>query len=253
MIPFILAAVGGYLVAEGTKDKQIFANGGMTPELQKRLDEMESSRMNIRLKIATIIGVDNALKYLNIDYVVSPFRLIEAAVLKGFITIDEINQDVWESALQEAKDIDERYRDSGEGIGSSDMNAFVSNMLNDAGIKIVVVNNRYQREDKMCWGGNLENGGKIESIAEEIQIIDGDVWDKLKIKSGTQLKEDKAKKEYYKLLEKNGVDDKIKSLTSEQRKEVHDLLEDENYHSLNTYLATKGYYGKSMKESYDKY
>jgi hypothetical protein len=29
MLPFILAAVGGYLIGEGTKDKQILEEGGM--------------------------------------------------------------------------------------------------------------------------------------------------------------------------------------------------------------------------------
>jgi hypothetical protein len=29
MLPFILAGVGGYLIGEGTKDKQIFDDGGM--------------------------------------------------------------------------------------------------------------------------------------------------------------------------------------------------------------------------------
>jgi len=32
MIPFILAAVGGYLIGKGTKDKQIFDDGGMMDE-----------------------------------------------------------------------------------------------------------------------------------------------------------------------------------------------------------------------------
>ena len=147
MIPFILAAVGGYLIGDSMKESQTFADGGETKSdlLKKMAEEIDSKRTNIRLKIATIIGVDKTLMYLDYDYTVSPFKLIETAVLRGFITIDEINEEVWNAAVEEANQIDESYRDSGEGIGSSDMNAFVSRMLNNAGIKIIVVNNRYER------------------------------------------------------------------------------------------------------------
>jgi len=146
MIPFILAAVGGYLIGDSMKDSQKFADGGgVSDSLKKMAEEIDSKRTNIRLKIATIIGVDKTLMYLDYDYTVSPFKLIETAVLRGFITIDEINEEVWNAAVEEANQIDESYRDSGEGIGSSDMNAFVTSMLNNAGIKIIVVNNRYER------------------------------------------------------------------------------------------------------------
>ena len=142
----MLAAVGGYLIGDSLKSNQ-FANGGMTGDVSHIKD---SSPINlkvvlppktIRFKIASIIGVDKALKYLGKDYVVSPFYLIEAAVRKGFITIEEIDENLWNEAVSEAEDID----DSGKGIGSSDMNAFISRMLNSAGIKVGVIDNKYTR------------------------------------------------------------------------------------------------------------
>ena len=157
MIPFILTIVGGYLIGDSMKesgsDALKFSDGG---DLSKRYEEIESQRMNTRLKIATIIGVDKALRYLEKDYSVSPFSLIQSAVTKGFITIDEINQDVWDAAVSEAEDIDETYKDSGQGISSSDINAFIYHMLNNAGIKIVVVDNRYERADKLADGGQTD-------------------------------------------------------------------------------------------------
>ena len=102
-----------------------------------------------------IIGIDEATEYLDKYLVVNPFSLIESAVRKGFITIDEINKNIWDSAVSESESIEETYRDSGEGIGSSDMNAFISSMLNDAGIKVGVKDNTYQR---MADGGGIPEG-----------------------------------------------------------------------------------------------
>jgi hypothetical protein len=122
--------------------------GGKTLEsIRKEIDERN---MKIRFKIALVIGLDKALKYLDMDYVISPFKLIEASVSKGFITIDEIDENIWRAARIEADEINDYYRGSDEGIGSSDINAFVSNMLNEAGIKVSVVDGRYTR---MAEGG----------------------------------------------------------------------------------------------------
>lgn len=141
-----------------------YADGGMTDWEAKR-KEIDDRNMIIRFKIASIIGLDKAIEYLERDYVISPFRLIEAAVSKKFITIDEIDEKLWDAARYEADDIDSSYRDSGEGIGSSDINAFVSYMLNDAGIKVGVVDGRYTR---MANGGMMAKGGDIEKNSIDI-------------------------------------------------------------------------------------
>jgi hypothetical protein len=137
----------GYVVISVEEIK--YADGGQTDWASLR-KEIDNRNMTIRFKIASIIGLDKAIEYLERDYVISPFRLIEAAVSKEFITIDEIDEKLWDAARYEADDIDSSYRDSGEGIGGSDMNAFVSYMLNDAGIKVGVVDGRYTR---MADGG----------------------------------------------------------------------------------------------------
>jgi hypothetical protein len=149
MLPYLFAALGGYLIGDSI-NKQ-YADGGLI----------------VRSRIASIIGIDKALKYLDKDYVVSPFSLIESAVRKGFITIDEINKNLWDEAVIEAEDIEESYRDSGHGIGSSDMNAFISRMLNAAGIKVGVIDNKYTR---LADGG--ETIGFIPyDLEEDLAII----------------------------------------------------------------------------------
>ena len=138
---------------EDYESDEKYADGGMSDNMQEMYKQIENRNMTIRFKIASVIGVDNALEYLEKDYVVSPFRLIEGAVSKGLINIDDINDNLWNEAVLEAEDVDNTYRDSGEGIGGSDMNAFISNMLNSAGIKVGVVDNRYKR---------MANGGETE-------------------------------------------------------------------------------------------
>lgn len=140
------------------KDIDEFDLGGQMIDFQKQRDL-------VRAKIAVTIGIDKAIKYLDRDYVVSPFHLIESAVRKGFITIDEIDENLWQSALGESSEIEESYRDSEEGIGSSDMNAFISSMLNDAGIRVGVVNDRYERLDKD--GNKMAGGGDTASPNSE--------------------------------------------------------------------------------------
>ena len=123
--------------------KKKYADGGT----------MQDKRTNIRLKIATIIGVDKALDYLDKQYVVSPFNLIEGAVMRDIININEINEDLWDAAVSEANDIDRSYRDSGQGISSSDMGVFTRDMLSEVGIKFRLVGSKFERI--MADGGDV--------------------------------------------------------------------------------------------------
>ena len=150
-----------------------YADGGkLYDQMQKKYEywrkRYELNSMMVKSKIALLIGIDKAIDYMGRDYSIHPFRLIEMAVNKGFITVDEIDMNLWNAALSEAEQVTESYRDSGEGIGSSDINAFISNMLNDAGIKVVVKNNQYVREGKMADGGMMKRGGKLMDKANYI-------------------------------------------------------------------------------------
>ena len=46
--------------------------------------------------MATILGIDEAIKYMDgySENVVHPYNLIRSAVVKEFITVDEINKDI---------------------------------------------------------------------------------------------------------------------------------------------------------------
>ena len=134
-----------------------YANGGSLEDMQR---QMEKTNLLIRAKIVNLIGIDETLNYLAKDFVISPFRLLNAAVNRGLITVDDITVDLWDEAVSEAEEIDERYRDSGEGIGSSDMGYFVRSMLNNAGIEV-----------KMADGGEMmRDGGNIKSNLSSLSL-----------------------------------------------------------------------------------
>lgn len=126
------------------------ADGGEV-DFSKKMAKMRSAYENldmiVKSKIAMAIGIDNAVSIMDYDYVVHPFHLIKGAVSSGLLEIDEINGDLVGSAIQEAERIDEDYRDSGEGIGSSDITYFTKSMLRDAGYKTEFINHTLKRVD----------------------------------------------------------------------------------------------------------
>jgi hypothetical protein len=103
---------------------------------------------------------------------------MERAVYYEILGIDEINQDVFESAIYESENIDSIYRDSGEGIGGSDMTHFVYSFMSGAGFKVGFVNNKLERLDEngnpikvtsdlpnttlFEYGGSMASGGTVE-------------------------------------------------------------------------------------------
>ena len=109
----------------------------------------------VKFAFVRAIGFDDAYNLLqNEDLSISPYRLVERAVSGEFIGVHEINKDVVESAIDEARRVTGRYKDSGQGIGSSDMTAFLKNFLDDAGFKTAFISSRLERID--------ENGNAIK-------------------------------------------------------------------------------------------
>jgi len=96
-----------------------------------------------------------------------------------------------------------------------------------------------------------ERGLDEYNVAEAVMGFDSDVTSKLKIESGSELyASDELQKKYI-----AGLDAKIKPAMFSGIKsiQVFDALEDENYHSLNNYLALKGYIkneGNDAKKEY---
>jgi hypothetical protein len=125
-----------------------FADGGdLNDKLSKMRSSYENLEMQVKGKIASAIGIDEAIRIMENDYEIHPFDFIIRAVRSGLLGLDEINRDLVFSALIEAENITEEYRDSGQGIGSSDMTYFTKHVLDYAGFKTGFLNNRLTRVD----------------------------------------------------------------------------------------------------------
>ena len=128
-----------------------FDNGGLANdrfnEVRKRYDMID---LSVKMKIASVLGIDEAMKYLSRyeNYAISPYDLLTRAVYKDFISVDEIDENLLNEAKYESESVEESYAGTGEGIGSSDINAFIVSMLRGAGYKIEVINNSYERMDR---------------------------------------------------------------------------------------------------------
>ena len=127
-----------------------FADGGrvdFNEKMAKMRSAYENLEMQVKGKIASAVGIDEAIRIMENDYEIHPFDFITRAVRSGLLGLDEINRDLVFSALMEAENITEEYRDSGQGIGSSDMTYFTKDVLDYAGFKTGFVNNRLTRVD----------------------------------------------------------------------------------------------------------
>ena len=121
-----------------------------TPEYKEMVDRMQKITYDVKGRVVRAIGLDRAIEFYDIDYPVRPYQLIEKAVRSGFITLDEINERVIDSALETAQDSEDD-----EEVGSSDFTAYLHSFLNDAGFKVGFVKNHLTRE--YANGGDLIN------------------------------------------------------------------------------------------------
>lgn len=100
-------------------------------------------------------------------------------------------------------------------------------------------------------GGLLKRSAKPpktdKKIAKDLMAIEASVWDKLDIESGYQLGSDmELQKKYVAELEKSNVDKLVDS--AKDREKIFDELEDYNYHTLNSYLTSRGHFGQEKKD-----
>ena len=129
---------------------------------------------------------------------------------------------LWNSIQYEAEDIMDSYRDSGEGIGSSDMNYFVRSIFRDIG------------EDDV-WGWDKPREGieedyhqipreKIKRFANLVYNIEGGIMQRLLLK-GRGLSRDAAEK---KLVNDGFTVAEISELESWLKKAIENVAGEEN-------------------------
>jgi hypothetical protein len=146
--------------------------------MERMRNSYDLVEMKVKGKIASSVGIDQAIELMSRDYSIDPIRMIVRAVSSGLLSLDEINKDLVNNAEYVAESVTNIYKDSGEGIGSSDMTYFTKEMLDGAGYKTDFINNRLTRVDEyFADGGMMADGGAIKgsnpSTGEKFGVVVG--------------------------------------------------------------------------------
>jgi hypothetical protein len=99
---------------------------------------------------------------------------------------------------------------------------------------------------------------EAKDFAQRIAYAEGDVLGKLEISSGGEIRSDKVKQAEYVKMMLTALNNRIKlyfpyiptDIKVESLQKVFDILQDENSHLLNNFLALAGFYGEKMKQEY---
>ena len=107
-------------------------------------------------------------------------------------------------------------------------------------------------------------GGEISpetltKFAEDLQQAESEAYDNLDIRSGGQLyRTPSLQKQYASAMNQAFAEltkkhSHLKDINVENGQTIYDYLEDQNYHSLNNYLALRGVFGTKYKQKYESY
>ena len=94
----------------------------------------------VKVKVVMAVGLDSAIEFYDADYPIRPYQLLERAVRAGYMSLDEINERVVESAMEVAEDSEDM-----EEIGSSDETYAMKDFLEEAGFQVDFVDRRLTR------------------------------------------------------------------------------------------------------------
>jgi hypothetical protein len=209
----------------------------------------------VKVKVAMAIGLDRAIEFYDAEYPIRPYQLLQRAVRGGYITLDEITEEVVDSAMETARDSEDM-----DEVGSSDFGAYLRDFLDEAGFKVGYVNGRLTREyaDGGGVSKKLDSGvyrvgkpTKVSSNLYEQKIVE--IFDNGDIATasdyGRKLVDFKSQK--YPIISKEQLDAQFKmanggeirrfnrheQMDSETREEVLDVLSEPQLNgSLTNYL-----------------
>ena len=170
------------------EEKNSFANGGgvsdyvNSPEYKALRDKFDKLHYDVKSRVVIAVGLDSAIEFYDADLTIAPYRFIERAVTGNFISLNEINQRLIDSAMEEAEEIDND--EDLEEIGSSDFTYYLKNVLDGAGLKVGFVGSRLERlnEDgsiKEINNGFFEDGGFMNGV-----YADGGFMNDVYVKGG---------------------------------------------------------------------
>jgi hypothetical protein len=142
---------GSVNISTGQRNTDKYANGG---DLSNVFNKWRVVEEQVKFAVLRNIGIDRAteLNRRYDRYPIRPYQLLERAVYSNLLLLDEINNDVINSAIEASIDTADM-----EEVGSSDFTYVMKSMLDGAGLETAFVNNSLKRVDANGNPLNLQN------------------------------------------------------------------------------------------------
>jgi hypothetical protein len=178
-------ANGGFTpnVSDGTQFMSgVYADGGMTgsdymnsPQFEALREKFDRLHFAVKSKVVIAVGLDSAIDFYDADLTIAPYRFLERAVTGNLISLDEINQRLIDSAMEEAEEIsnDEDL----EEIGSSDFTYYLQHVLDGAGFKVGFVGSKLERLNEDGSVKEIENNFADGGFMNGVYAKGGDLSD----------------------------------------------------------------------------
>jgi hypothetical protein len=115
--------------------------------------------------------------------------------------------------------------------------------------------NNMDMQEQMKEESKVKDNSRLKYISDEMIKKEDIIWNKLDINSGSELYQNEDKqKDYFKLM-RNSIDRFFGyyNFSNEEKKELENILEQANRHSLNNYISLKGLYNKKDQKTYIDY
>ena len=161
------------------KQGSSYANGGgvsdykNSPEYKELREKFDRLHFAVKSKVVIAVGLDSAIEFYDADLTIAPYRFIERAVTSNLISLNEINQRLIDSAMEEAEEIsnDEDL----EEIGSSDFTYYLKSVLDGAGFKVGFVGSTLKRLNEDGSVKEIENIYADGGFMNDVYALGGKV------------------------------------------------------------------------------
>jgi gas vesicle protein len=159
-----------------------YANGGSfsdymnSPQYKELIEKQKRLYAQLKSRVVRAVGIDEAIEFFDYEHSsIAPYRFIERAVQGNLITLDEINEELVKSALQETYELDSD--EDLEEIGGSDFTYYLKNVLDGAGFKVGFVNSRLQRLNEDGSVKEIQNSYADGGFMSNVYADGGDLSD----------------------------------------------------------------------------
>jgi hypothetical protein len=168
-------------VSDGTQFMSgVYANGGgfaNDPFYKAFMEKRDKLYAQLKSRVVRAVGIDEAMEFFDYEYSnIAPYKFIERAVQSNLIALDEINKELVDSAMEEAREIDND--EDLEEIGSSDFTYYLQHVLDGAGFKVGFVNDRLQRLNEDGSVKEISNNFADGGFMNDVYADGGEVKDK---------------------------------------------------------------------------